>query len=104
MTDDPPPPGVTSDELIDALVERALEPQRALLSPDEVEEHRRFLRSLAVTHPAFSSWLEAQRAASDAPPEPPPRDTPDRSGIVARQDRQALEAAARRTANKGRRR
>jgi len=104
MTDDPPPPVVISDELINALVERALEPQRGLLSPDEVEEHRRFLRSLVVTHPAFSNWIEAQRASSSAEPEPPPRDTPDRSGIVARQDRQALEAAARRTATKGRRR
>lgn len=104
MTNDPPPPGVTSADLIDALLERALEPQRALLAPHEVEEHRRFLRSLVVTHPAFSNWTQAQRAASDTEPEPPPRDAPDRSGIVARQDRQALEAAARRTANKGRRR
>jgi hypothetical protein len=72
-----------------ARVERALDTVRDLLSPDEIEEHRRMLLFLARTHPSLSTWIEDIR----------PRPVPDESGTVEKKDRAALKAAAARRAS-----
>jgi hypothetical protein len=63
-------------------VERALDLTRDFLTPEELEEHRRVLLSLARCHPRFLP----RRADGGAPP-------PGESGVVLRRDGAALEAA-----------
>ena len=75
-----------------ARVEKALDTVRDLLTPEELEEHRRMLLFLARTHPALSSWLDDQR----------PRATPNESGTVEKRDTAALQAAAARRTGSGR--
>lgn len=80
------------DAELRARVEEALDLTRELLSPEDLEEQRRMLFSLARTHPRFSTWLSDQR----------PRAVPDRSGLVQKKEDAALRASiARRAAGGG---
>lgn len=91
-TDDPGPMEEPGEAERRARVEKALDTVRDILTPDELEEHRRMLLSLARTHPALSSWIEDQR----------PRAVPDESGTVQKRDSAALQAAAARRTGSGR--
>ncbi len=77
------------DKELRARVERALDTVRELLSPEELEEHRRMLLFLSRTHPTLSTWIEDMR----------PRPVPDESGTVEKKDHIALQAAAARRAS-----
>jgi len=69
-------------------IEKALDTVRDLLTPEELEDHRRMLTFLARTHPALSKWIEDER----------PRVVPDESGTTQKKDAAALEAAVQRRA------
>ena len=70
------------------LVERALDLTREFVAPEDLEEQRALLFSLARTHPRFSTWLQDQE----------PRKVPESSGVVEKKDEAALQAAAARRA------
>ena len=84
-------PDSPEDAELRARVERALDLTREFLTPEELDEQRRMLFSLARTSPGLSSWLRDQR----------PRAVPDESGLVQKKDEEAMRAAAARRAGGG---
>jgi hypothetical protein len=89
----PTPEASAEDAELTGRVEKALALTRSFLTPEELDEHRRMLLSLARVHGKHSTWLSDQR----------PREVPDSSGFVQKKDDAALSASiARRAGGRGR--
>lgn len=89
------PPADRKTKLEDEIVERAREPFRGLLDPDEREGMRIFLDLFVKTHPAMQRMIARRLTEERAPeggapeggestPPAPSRPAPERSTIVSR--------------------
>lgn len=74
MTGDADP--LLSDPLLEACLADALEPYLGALSPEEIEDYRRFLAVFITTHPAAAPLYERLRSRPLVP---------SRSGAMARE-------------------